>query len=352
VHRPPAPGIKDVARKDALLSGYHNPHRATEPLSPALALLLVALIPVALIGVGAMFVTSPVIVLVALGTLVVVAGTVWFGVIHRPQGRRAIGQEQPVPMAAVGWARPGARTQPVSDWRATRARFAQLRSEYGQFECDPLAVLRLPAMIDVTVPSTGRFVEAFAEAQALDTDTEPPESHCARFATAVDQVWRAWRAARDAAQRIRFAGIPAQELATVQRAIKLLTVARDSDHDAERTAAYAKARAELAKLDRSGTLRLPPAAAAALDVAARGQLPAGSLTDRSVPVIPIYRYVSRKLRRKPPSKSAKFDGEGWCQRARVVVEAEFGVGHHGHCNSGNSGRDGGDELHGSGGGGT
>lgn len=38
-------------------------------------------------------------------------------------------------------------------------------------------------------------------------------------------------------------------------------------------AAYARARAKLAKLVRSGTLRLPPAAAA-LDVAARGQLSA------------------------------------------------------------------------------
>ncbi|MGH3852656.1 MAG: hypothetical protein ACRDR6_03985 [Pseudonocardiaceae bacterium] len=43
----------------------------------------------------------------------------------------------------------------------------------------------------------------------------------------------------------------------MQRAIKLFTMTRDSDHDAERTAAYAKARAEPAKLDRSGTLRLP-----------------------------------------------------------------------------------------------
>jgi hypothetical protein len=173
--------------------------------------------------------------------------------------------------------RTGALRQPASlavpDWHTTRARFAQLRSEYGQFECDPLAVLHLPALTDVTVPSTARFVDAFAQAQALDTDTEPPPAHGAQFATAVDQAWRAWQAARDAAERIRLARVPEPERATVQRAIKLLTIARDSDHDAERIAAYAKARAELAKLDRSGTLRLPPAAAATLDTAARGQLP-------------------------------------------------------------------------------
>ncbi|MGH3865343.1 MAG: hypothetical protein ACRDQ4_04240 [Pseudonocardiaceae bacterium] len=189
--------------------------------------------------------------------------------------RRATSRQQPAPMPVARMAPPLARAAPVPDWQATRARFAQLRGEYGQFECDPLAVLRLPALTDVTVPSTGRFVEAFAQAQALDTDTEPPLAHRAHFATAVDQACRAWQAARDAAQRIQLAGIPAQERATVARAIKLLTVARDSTHDAERTAAYAKARAELAKLDRSGTLRLPPAAAAALDAAARSQLPAG-----------------------------------------------------------------------------
>lgn len=179
------------------------------------------------------------------------------------------------PTASAVSAAPQLRSRQHSEWSAARARFVQLRSEYGQFECDPLAVLRLPALADVTVPSTSRFVDAFAEAQALDTDTEPPPNHQARFTAAVDQAWRAWRAALDAAERIRLAGIPAEERATVQRAIKLLTMARDSDHDAERTAAYARARTELAKLDRSGTLRLPPAAAAALDVASRGQLPPG-----------------------------------------------------------------------------
>jgi hypothetical protein len=192
--------------------------------------------------------------------------------------RRALRRQQPEPMSTRRSAPSVIRTPPVPDWRATRARFAQLRSEYGQFECDPLAVLRLPALTDVTVPSTARFVDAFAEAQALDTDIEPPAEQCARYASAVDHAWRAWHAARDAAERIRLSGIPTHEHAMVQRVIKLLIMARDSDHDAERIAAYAKARAELAKLDRSGALRLPPAAAAALDAAARGQLPAARTT--------------------------------------------------------------------------
>jgi hypothetical protein len=216
--------------------------------------------------------TAGVIAVALVAMLVTAVGAV---TVARHVHRRRAGARQHLAMAPPRPTSPVPDLPPAPNWGATRARFAQLRSEYGQFECDPLAVLRLPALVDVTVPSTARFVDAFAEAQALDTDTEPPAAHHARFATAVEQAWRAWQAARDAAERIRLAGIPAQEQATIQRAIKLLTMAQDSDHDAERIAAYAKARAELAKLERNGTLRLPPAAAAALDTAARSQLPPG-----------------------------------------------------------------------------
>jgi hypothetical protein len=159
-------------------------------------------------------------------------------------------------------------------WAAAHKRFATLRGEYAAHECDPMAVLRLPALSDVTVPSTGRFVEAFAEAQALETDAFPPAGHAAAFVAAVERAERAWRAARDAAERIRLSNLAPDERHSVERVIKLLTTARDSDNDAERLAAYGRARAELAKLDRAGVIHLPRTAQAALDVAARGQLPA------------------------------------------------------------------------------
>jgi hypothetical protein len=256
---------------------YHRQYHRWGPAGRPVAVLLVLLCAAVLAGAGLITVTLVTILLARLGSIMLFGAGAVVVTRHLHRRRRAAGRQQPAPMPAARMTPPVARAAPGPDWRAARARFAQLRSEYGQFECDPLAVLRLPALTDVTVPSTGRFVDAFAHAQALDTDTEPPLAHRARFTTAVDQAWRAWHAARDAAERIRLAGIPAQERATVQRAITLLTVAQDSNHDAERTAAYAKARAELAKLDRSGTLRLPPAAAAALGTAARGQLPAGSL---------------------------------------------------------------------------
>ncbi|HEY6425334.1 MAG TPA: hypothetical protein VIY28_19250 [Pseudonocardiaceae bacterium] len=247
---------------------YHHHYRPSRPRGGNMAL-LVLLCAAALAG-GAAVVVTLAAVLVAMVMAVgppVLAGAAVVAIVSSRRRHRQAGWRPEL------YPRPVHRPPPEPDWHTARARFVQLRSEYGQFECDPLAVLRLPALTDVTVASTGRFVDAFAEAQALDTDSEPSPAHRVRYVAAVDQACRAWRAAQDAAERIRLAGIPEHERATVQRAIKLLTMARDSDHDAERSAAYAKARAELAKLDRTGSLRLPPAAAAALDAAARSQLP-------------------------------------------------------------------------------
>jgi hypothetical protein len=174
---------------------------------------------------------------------------------------------------------PGPPPRPVPPrpdlaWKGADIRFAALQAEYAAHECDPMAVLRLPALSDVTVPSTARFVDAFAEAQALETDAFPPESHAAAFVAAVERAERAWWAARDAAERIRLSHLTPAERSSVERVIKLLTTARDSDNDAERLAAYARARAELAKLDRAGVIHMPRTAQATLEVAGRGQLPA------------------------------------------------------------------------------
>lgn len=162
----------------------------------------------------------------------------------------------------------------VDTWRLAKNRFAALRSEYAAYECDALAVLRLPALTDVTVPSTARFIEAFAEAQALDVDAPPPQPHRDHFVAAVERAWRSWQAAREAAERIRLSHLPEDERSTVERVVRLLTTARDTDNDAERLVAYGKARSELARLERSGHIRIPRPAQAVLDNAYRGQLPA------------------------------------------------------------------------------
>jgi hypothetical protein len=204
---------------------------------------------------------------------VLVVGAVAIGV-----GRRRARRRRELRHGGAGLAplpgRQAALPRPDRVWAHAQQRFHRLRSDYAAFECDAMQVLRLPALADVTVPSTGRFVDAFAEAQALDTDAFPGPGHATAFVAAVDRAERAWRAAREAAERIRLSGLDPAERATVERIIKLLTTARDSDNEPERLAAYTRARAELTKLDAAGVLHVPLPAQAALDEAARGQLPA------------------------------------------------------------------------------
>lgn len=194
-------------------------------------------------------------------------------------GRRIAGRLAPTPPRPVGPI-PRQRTardpeaEPAARWTASRRRFDGLRDEYAAYECDALAVLRLPALADVTVPATARFVHAFAEAQALDTEQQPPPEHLHSYVQAVEAACRAWQAARDAAERIRLAGLSPSERSAVQRVVKLLTMAERTGNDAERQAAYAKARDELSRLERAGTVTLPRLARFALDDRARGRLSA------------------------------------------------------------------------------
>ncbi len=163
-------------------------------------------------------------------------------------------------------------------WRAAHDRFDRLREQYAAYECDPLAVLRLPALADVSVPATARFVDAFAEAQALESDRMPRRTHAQRFVDAVAAAERAHTAAVDVAGRIRLSTFGRAERRTVERVVKMLTTARLTDNAAERRVAYAKARTALDGLERSGTLALPAVTAAALAAAAgsaRLALPAG-----------------------------------------------------------------------------
>jgi hypothetical protein len=260
----------EMRRRRRHVAGHHGHRRHPQPPwllllavplvaggASALAMVMVSLI---LFGVAIMAGAAP----------MVMAGAIAFVAVHRHRRHDVLQRSSPahVPHPVRTEARPEVA------WNEARIRFHTLRSAYAAFECDPMEVLRLPALADVSVPSTARFVDAFAEAQALDTDKFPPGKHAAKFVAAVERAERAWHAARDAAQRIRLSGLSPAERGTVERIIKLLTTARDSDSDPERLAAYARARSELAKLDRAGVIHLPHSAGAALDAAARGALPA------------------------------------------------------------------------------
>lgn len=142
-------------------------------------------------------------------------------------------------------------------WKAAKARHDQTAREFTEFECDALAVLRLPDLVDSSVPATARFVEAFAESSALATDRQPPDEHAEKFVAASEAAERAWHAAREAAERMRMSRFPPEERDALDRAIKLLTVAQDSNHPGERRAAYDKAREQLTVLRRRTGWTLP-----------------------------------------------------------------------------------------------
>jgi hypothetical protein len=237
-------------------------HRSRPPVPVVVAAVIGAL---AVVSIITMLVLAALVgVLAALPVLL--AGTVTVAAVKHRRRRSALRRG-----AAAG---PAPAPRPEVAWRSARERFAALRADYAAVECDPVQVLHRPALTDVSVGSTARFIDAFAEAQALETDAFPPAGHAASFVSAVDRAERAWHAAVEAADRIRLSGLSPAERASVERVIKLLTTARDSDSDPERLVAYSRARAELAKLDRAGVIHLPRTAAAALDAAARGALPA------------------------------------------------------------------------------
>jgi hypothetical protein len=246
-----------------------RPYRVARRLPPPL-LVLLGLVGVTAVVMGVMLLATLLIVGSLLLVPVLIAGLAVRAAVRNNRPPMVTGQVRPQQAVAP----PRRAVAAVDPWVLARRDFGALRIAYAEYECDPLAVLRLPALADVSVPSTARFIEAFAEAQALDTETPPPPQHKAQYLAAVDRARRTWTAAREAAERIQSSHLPPQERATVERVVRLLTTARDSDNDAERLVAYAKARNELTRLERTGRFRLPRLAKATLDAASRGQLPA------------------------------------------------------------------------------
>jgi hypothetical protein len=141
-------------------------------------------------------------------------------------------------------------------WTKARERYARVAEQYGAYEADALQVLRLPALADPEVPSTGRFIDAFHEAMALHTETFPPEPMAKQFIAATETAVHAWDAAREAAEKLRASRFTADERALITQGIKLLELAQGGSTVAEQEAAFAAARQVLSRLERSVGTRL------------------------------------------------------------------------------------------------
>jgi hypothetical protein len=181
-------------------------------------------------------------------------------------------------LVRAAWDR--ARREPVRDdvrarWDAAVTRHAETARAYAEFECDPAEVLARPALCDVTWPATARFVDAFAEASALHTETYPGAAAAAGFIRAADVAARAWTATRDAAERARWARFDAAERALLDQAVRLLDVAQESPFEEERRLAYARLARRLADLERRTGWAAPRPVTASLAARARPLLERG-----------------------------------------------------------------------------
>ena len=157
-------------------------------------------------------------------------------------------------------------------WEQAVQRYRATAQAYAEFECDLQAVLRLPALADVGEPPTARFVDAFAEATALCTDRYPGVQYAQRFVAAVERAERAWTAAVDAAERVRYARFAPGERRLVEQVGTLLELALSSPFEAERRGAYQRATRKLVELERRTGWRLPRPAAAELEHRGRPEL--------------------------------------------------------------------------------
>jgi len=159
-------------------------------------------------------------------------------------------------------------------WDDAVTRHQATAQAFAEFECDLDAVLRLPALADVEQPATARFVDAFAEANALRTDEFPGPDYARRFVEAVEHAEQGWAAAVEAAERKRDARFDPAERRLMAQVRTLLGVAASSDFESERRAAYQQAQRRLAELERRSGWRVPRPAAMALEHRARGMLAA------------------------------------------------------------------------------
>lgn len=153
-------------------------------------------------------------------------------------------------------ARPPASKSLRTRWDEARESYARVATEYGEYESDPLRVLRRPALADPAVPSTARFIDAFHEAMALHTEVFPPERIAKQYIAATATAANAWTAACEAAEKLRASRFTTEERALIAQGIKLLELAQGGATEAEQEAAFAAARQVLAKLERSAGARI------------------------------------------------------------------------------------------------
>ncbi|MFC8181608.1 hypothetical protein ACFULT_22245 [Rhodococcus sp. NPDC057297] len=121
-----------------------------------------------------------------------------------------------------------AHTVLVDDFAAAKAVYAQVADAYAAYLADPYAIFTRPLLDDLDQPRTAAFIDAFAAAGALNTDTCPASTERVQaFADASRAALTAWKAADTYARAIGMGVQTEDTKRTVRRIRNALGLALD-----------------------------------------------------------------------------------------------------------------------------
>lgn len=134
-----------------------------------------------------------------------------------------------------------ARTALVGDFASAKAVYAKVADAYADYLADPYAIFTRPLLDDLDQPRTAAFIDAFAAAGALNTDTCPATAERVQaFTDASRAAQTAWRAADTYARAIGMGVQTDDDKRTVRRIRSALDLALDDSAAAgERATAMA-----------------------------------------------------------------------------------------------------------------
>lgn len=129
----------------------------------------------------------------------------------------------------------------AADFEAAKAVYAGVADAYAEYLADPYAIFTRPLLDDLDQPRTAAFIDAFAGAGALNTDTCPATGERVQaFTDAAHAAQTAWRAADTYALAIGMGMQTEDDKRTVRRIRSALDLALDDTAAAgEREAAMA-----------------------------------------------------------------------------------------------------------------
>lgn len=169
----------------------------------------------------------------------------------------------------------GTRTE---QWATAWQKWCQVDDAWTDLMCDPLAALDHSELLDVTLPRTAAFINAYAEAKdaMLGRTAAITPADLTRLLRLVETTHTTWVEAHAHAQHAGYAWLPEAEAKKATTAASLLRLAADETAPmAERANAATKASRLLTQIT---TVRLPDKARTELDSLARKALPVAAMT--------------------------------------------------------------------------